>query len=259
MSCISMAVMGSPVEPSAWRQQDGTAGAGLELAEVDKLAVHMIAARFTAQGQAPASRLDHGGRLRMQRHLTPTLGGGDGKGSDPCHDINDPLPRAEGVGQAPVLLLQPRVPVHLHCMACSASMWRVRGEEGGGLACAAAGAGKEQEGLYLPEVQLEAGSVLLDLCLEAGLPCQDLHAEHAELILNGAQLQHRGRGQAVSDQATWMLYCQRFWGSITLFTTVRMLGFLSMRTCSSWCGLMALVAAGSAVAAAGQAGHWVRT
>ena len=145
----------------------------------------------------------------MQRHLTPTLGSGDGEGPNACHDINHPLPRPEGIGQAPVLLLQPRVPVHLHCMACCVSIRGVQAEERGALAYAPADARKEQKEVYLREVQLEAGLVLLDLCLEAGLTSQDLHAEHAELILNGAQLQHRGGGQAESAQAVRVLSCQQ--------------------------------------------------
>ena len=45
-----------------------------------------------------------------------------------------------------------------------------------------------RNGACLPKVEPELGTMLPDLCLEARVSCQDLHAEHAELVLDGAQL-----------------------------------------------------------------------
>ena len=44
-------------------------------------------------------------------------------------------------------------------------------------------------GAHLAKVELEAGAVLAHLCLHALLPRQQLHGEHAELILDAGQLQ----------------------------------------------------------------------
>ena len=70
--------------------------------------------------------------LHTWRHLTPTLGSRHSKGPNAGHHVHNALPWLEAVRQAPVLLLQPRVPVHLQQPAAHF------GRVGAGLACGSA-------------------------------------------------------------------------------------------------------------------------